>query len=143
MRESVGSILQPLARQLDHGVGYVDSVDFKEVATQRPQEPSRSAADFERCVAPRQALQIELKTSHHVRAGGEKLRLFLLAAAERHVAIGVFAGARIPSGAHAFEYVGVFHRAVVILTGCWGRLPTCSGLAVRSSPPASRRQDTI
>ena len=91
-------------------------MNFLEGATERAHQAAGTAADFERGVAALEALQLRQQLLHGGRGGGEELVVGLLAAAEGHVVIGVFAGAPIPIGAHASEQVGFIHVAVVILT---------------------------
>jgi hypothetical protein len=62
------------------------------------------------------SFHFDFEPAHHVRAGGEELGFILLAAAEGYVVIGIFRGTLVPVGAHAVEYLGVVHLAVVILT---------------------------
>ena len=109
MRVGVGRVAQPLAGQADHLVGDVHPVDFAEVAAQRPHQPSRSAADFERRAASPQALQIHLQRDHDLLAGREELLVVLLAAAEGHVVVCVLPGPLVPVGPHAVEDFLVGH----------------------------------
>ena len=50
-------------------------------------------------------------------AGGKKLLFILLAAAESHVVVSVFVGARIPIGAHARERFGIVHLGIILASG--------------------------
>ena len=102
MRMRVGRVAQPLPGQADHLVGDVHAVDFAEVAAHGTHQASGSAADFERRVPAAQAFQVQFQGLGNVAAGGEKLLVVLFPAAESDVIIGVFAGALVPVGAHAF-----------------------------------------
>ena len=88
--------------QADHFVGDVHAVDFAEVAAHRPHQAAGAAADFERRIAAAEALQLQFQALDDVGAGGEELLVVLFAAAEGDVVVGVFAGALVPVGAHAF-----------------------------------------
>ena len=59
------------------------------------------------------AFQLELQGLDDIGAGGEELLVVLLAAAESDVIVGIFAGALVPIGAHAFQYFGIFHRQLL------------------------------
>src|SRR5580698_5362527 len=102
MRKRIGRAAQALARKCDHGVRYVDAVNLCEVAAQRTHESAWSATNFEGGVASRKPRQIHLQPANDVATSREKLGLVLPAAAECDIVIGVFAGALVPIGAHAF-----------------------------------------
>ena len=101
VREGIRRIAQALFGERDHLVADIHAVDLGEVAAQRPQQPARAAADFERRVTPAEALQIQLQALGDVAARGKKLLVILLAAAEGYIVVGVFAGAVVPIRAHA------------------------------------------
>ena len=100
-------------RQPDHFVRDIHAVDLGEVAAHGTHQAAWSASDFERRVAARQALQFPAERADHIGGGGEELLVVLIVPAERDIVVGVFARALIPIGAHAFEYLGIFHVEAV------------------------------
>ena len=112
MRMRVGRVAQTLARQPDHFIGYVHAVDLREVPAHGAHQAARTATDFERRASAREARQLRFQVANDVGASREKLFLVLLAAAEGDVVVGVFAGARVPVGAHPRQGLGV-HLEVV------------------------------
>ena len=98
----VRRVAQPVLRQFDHLVGHVHSVNFPEVAAQRPHQSPRPAPDFERRVPPWKSLQLPLQPFYDVGGGAKKLLVILFPAAKCHVVIRIFARALVPIGAHPF-----------------------------------------
>src|SRR5450432_3812004 len=91
----------------DHLVGDIDAVNLAEVAAERAQQASGSAADLERGGGlPKRGslpLQLHLEGADLIGAGGEELFERLVLAPEGDIVIGVFLSAIVPIGTHGLE----------------------------------------
>ncbi len=76
-------------------------------------QASGATADFERGVAGAESLEVEFQALDQIVGGGKELFVVLFAPPEGDVIVGVFAGALVPIGAHALQYFGVIHLALL------------------------------
>src|SRR4051812_11583779 len=109
----MGNASQVCRRPLDHLIRNIDAVNLTESLRHGPEQPSRTAADFERppcspvCIR-RKTAQFPVKTLHHLRRGCEELFRILIAASERYIEVGVFTRTLIPVALHALGYCGIY-----------------------------------